>query len=83
MNLSENVMHTKFPLVPALILVLAPSTACLLLGFIYHFLLKRKSLKERKNLLQRISPVTHRRDDFRSVLLILGIAALASAVSAR
>lgn len=75
-------MHTKLPLIPALIVVLAPSAACLLVGFLYHLHLRKSGSKEHENVVRRIPPVTHRRDDFRSVLLILGIATLAFALSA-
>jgi hypothetical protein len=75
-------MHSKLPFVPALILVLAPSAACLLWGFLYHAYLNRRSSKEREDLSARIPPASHHRDDLRAILLVLGVATLAFSVSA-
>jgi hypothetical protein len=69
-------MHTKLPFAPALILVLAPSTVCLLWGFIYHAYSRRRSSKERKDLSARVPPGSNRQDNFPAILLVLGFATL-------
>lgn len=73
---SEIIMHAKIPFTRALILVLAPFAVSVLLALIYRFYFKIKTLKKDENL-----PGSHRRDDIQSILLILSIAALTSAIS--
>jgi hypothetical protein len=78
MNLLETIMHAKLPFVPALILVLAPSAVSLLVWILAHSRFKGTSSKEREDSLARSPAIQHRRDEIRSILLVLGIAALAS-----
>jgi hypothetical protein len=81
-NLLETAMHTKLPFVPALIFVLAPSTVCLLCGVLYNAYFKRRNSNHRDDFSPRADPPSHRPDDFPAILLLLGVATLAFAVSA-
>jgi uncharacterized membrane protein len=83
MNVLETIMHTRFPFVPALILVLAPLALSLLLAVLYHVYSERKSSKQREDSPATITSASHRRDDLQAILLFFGIATLAFAVSAR
>jgi hypothetical protein len=47
-------MHTKLPLVVALILLFGPSAACLLFGILYHLHLGRRTSKEREKVPKRV-----------------------------
>jgi len=75
-------MHTKLPFAIALALVLAPSLICLLFGVFCHSFFKRRSLKQREDPTARVPPPLHRRDDFRTILLVLGVITLAFSASA-
>jgi hypothetical protein len=81
-DLLESAMHTKLPIAPAFILVLAPSAVCLLWGVLYNAYFKRRNPNHRGDSSPRAHPPSQRPDDFPAILLLLGVATLAFAASA-
>lgn len=74
-------MHTGFPLVPAIMLVLAPSAVSFLLWVLYHFHLESKRSKERKR--HTIALVHQDGYRSRSKLRTVGIGVLAFTLAGR
>jgi hypothetical protein len=74
-------MHAEFRHMPALIIVLAPSTVSFLLGIAYHAYFKRTISRQREDRLKQAPTAPHRRGDFQSILLALGVATLPLALT--